>query len=54
VIFDRRRVVRYAKGLLERPAEMRWIDYGLTALRRNVLAERAPHTGPDTSRPPAG
>lgn len=42
VIFDGRRVVRYAKGLLERPAEMRWIDYGLTALRRSVLAERVP------------
>jgi NDP-sugar pyrophosphorylase family protein len=42
VIFDGRRVVRYAKGLLERPPEMCWIDYGLTALRRSVLAERVP------------
>lgn len=42
VIFDGSRVVRYAKGLLEQPAEMCWIDYGLTALRRSVLAERVP------------
>jgi hypothetical protein len=42
VIFDGRRVVRYAKGLLERPVGMCWIDYGLTALRRSVLAERVP------------
>ena len=45
VIFDGRRVVRYDKGLSERPPEMCWIDYGLTALRRSVLAERVP---PDT------
>ncbi|MGO9100554.1 MAG: sugar phosphate nucleotidyltransferase [Mycobacterium sp.] len=45
VIFDGRRVVRYAKEVAERPAEMCWIDYGLTALRRRVLAERVP---PDT------
>ncbi|WP_199182793.1 sugar phosphate nucleotidyltransferase [Mycobacterium sp. 4858] len=42
VIFDGRRVVRYAKGIHERPPEMSWIDYGLTALRRSVLAERVP------------
>jgi hypothetical protein len=34
------RVVRYAKGFGDRPAEMCWIDYGLIALRRSVLAER--------------
>jgi NDP-sugar pyrophosphorylase family protein len=45
VIFDGRRVVRYAKGLSERPPEMCWIDYGLAALRGSVLAERVP---PDT------
>jgi NDP-sugar pyrophosphorylase family protein len=45
VIFDGHRVVCYAKGLSERPPEMCWIDYGLTALRRSVLAERVP---PDT------
>ena len=42
VIFDGCRVVRYDKGLLEPPAEMCWIDYGLTALRRGVLTERVP------------
>ncbi|MGD1237799.1 sugar phosphate nucleotidyltransferase [Mycobacterium seoulense] len=42
VVFDGRRVVRYAKGLLEQPAEMRWIDYGLTAFCRSVLTERVP------------
>jgi MurNAc alpha-1-phosphate uridylyltransferase len=42
VIFDGQRVVRYAKGLAERPADMCWIDYGLTALRRDVIAERVP------------
>jgi MurNAc alpha-1-phosphate uridylyltransferase len=40
VVFDGRRVVRYEKELIERPAEMRWIDYGLTAFRRHVIAER--------------
>jgi NDP-sugar pyrophosphorylase family protein len=45
VIFDGTRVVRYAKGLTERPDDMRWIDYGLMALRRDVIAERvAPGT----------
>jgi NDP-sugar pyrophosphorylase family protein len=44
VIFDGRRVVRYAKGLAERPKDMRWIDYGLMAFRRHVIAER---TTPD-------
>jgi NDP-sugar pyrophosphorylase family protein len=42
VIFDGHRVVCYAKGLSKRPPEMCWIDYGLTALRGNVLAERVP------------
>ncbi len=42
VIYDGRRVVSYAKGLREQPAEMCWIDYGLTALRRSVLVERVP------------
>ena len=35
-------VVRYAKGIAERPPEMCWIDYGLTALCRRVLAECVP------------
>ena len=42
VIFDGHRVVRYGKGLGERPPEMCWIDYGLTALRRSLLAEHVP------------
>jgi NDP-sugar pyrophosphorylase family protein len=42
VVFDGRKIVRYTKGLAERPPEMCWIDYGLTALRRSVLAERVP------------
>ena len=42
VIFDGHRVVCYAKGLSERPPEMRWIDYGLTALRQSVLEEHVP------------
>jgi len=45
VIFDGSRVVRYAKGLPQRPADMRWIDYGLSVLRREVVADRmAPAT----------
>ena len=40
VIFDGSLVVRYAKGLSPRPEAMRWIDYGLLALRREVVAER--------------
>lgn len=42
VIFDGHRVVRYAKNLTERPAEMCWIDYGLTAFRKPVIEERVP------------
>jgi NDP-sugar pyrophosphorylase family protein len=45
VIFDGSRVVRYAKGLTERPENMRWIDYGLSVLRREVVNQRmAPET----------
>lgn len=39
-VFDGTLVVRYAKGLNERPATMRWIDYGLMAFRRDVVADR--------------
>lgn len=45
VIFDGARVVQYAKGLTERPAQMRWIDYGLLAFRRQVVADRIPADG---------
>jgi NDP-sugar pyrophosphorylase family protein len=41
VIFAGGRVVRYAKGLAEQPPDMRWIDYGLMAFRRDVIADRA-------------
>jgi NDP-sugar pyrophosphorylase family protein len=45
VIFHGGRVVRYAKGLAEQPPDMRWIDYGLMAFRRDVIADRvAPGT----------
>jgi hypothetical protein len=40
VVFDGRLVVRYAKGLSERPEAMRWIDYGLMAFRRHLVADR--------------
>ena len=36
-------VIRYEKGLAEPPAEMVWIDYGLSVLTRDVLAA---HVGP--------
>ncbi len=42
VVLDGTRVCRYAKGLANPPPEMRWIDYGLLALRRQVIAERVP------------
>ncbi len=44
VIFDGARVVRYAKGLSgeDKPEDMRWIDYGLMALRREVIEKRVP------------
>jgi NDP-sugar pyrophosphorylase family protein len=36
------RVVRYEKGLDPTPPEMRWIDYGLSVLERDVVADRVP------------
>ena len=42
VVFDGSRVVRYAKGVDPPPADMRWIDYGLTAIERDVIAESVP------------
>jgi NDP-sugar pyrophosphorylase family protein len=36
------RVVRYEKGLDPIPRSMRWIDYGLSVLTRDVVAERIP------------
>ena len=40
VVLDGLRVARYAKGLAKPPADMRWIDYGLLAFRRQVIADR--------------
>ena len=42
VVFDGSRVVRYEKGLRPLPAEMRWIDYGLSAFRRSIIFDRVP------------
>jgi NDP-sugar pyrophosphorylase family protein len=42
VVLEGARVARYAKGLADPPPAMRWIDYGLLALRREVIAERVP------------
>lgn len=42
VILDGGVVTRYAKGLSEPPAEMRWVDYGLLAFSRDLIAERVP------------
>jgi NDP-sugar pyrophosphorylase family protein len=42
VVLDGARVARYAKGLTPPPPEMRWIDYGLLAFRREVIGERVP------------
>jgi NDP-sugar pyrophosphorylase family protein len=51
VIFDGTRVVQYAKGLTNRPAEMRWIDYGLLAFDRQVIADRIPPDRPSDLAP---
>ncbi|UWZ39830.1 NTP transferase domain-containing protein [Dactylosporangium roseum] len=42
VVFDGHRVERYAKGLAQRPAAMRWIDYGLAVMRRDLVVARVP------------
>ncbi len=42
VVFDAGAVVRYAKVLVDRPANMQWIDYGLMAFRRHLIEERVP------------
>lgn len=36
------RVIRYEKGLDPTPPEMRWIDYGLSALTRDLVAAQVP------------
>ena len=42
VVLDGPRVARYEKGVTPPPPEMRWIDYGLLAFRREVIGERVP------------
>jgi NDP-sugar pyrophosphorylase family protein len=41
-VLDGNRVARYAKGLDPAPPEMRWIDYGLSVLTRQLVADRVP------------
>jgi MurNAc alpha-1-phosphate uridylyltransferase len=43
VVFADGRVVRYEKGLDPTPPEMHWIDYGLSALTRDLVRDRVPH-----------
>lgn len=45
------RVSWYQKGLLPPPPDMRWIDYGLLALRRPVIADRVPAGTPQDLGP---
>jgi len=51
VVLDGTRVARYAKGLSAPPPEMRWIDYGLLAFRREVISEHVPPGGPQDLAP---
>ena len=51
VVLEGGRIARYAKGLTAPPAEMRWIDYGLLAFRREVISERVPADGPQDLAP---
>ena len=49
VVLEGMRIARYAKGLATPPPQMRWIDYGLLAFRREVIGERVPAGGRRTS-----
>ena len=51
VVLEGTRISRYAKGLVPPPAQMRWIDYGLLAFRRRVIAERVPADVPEDLAP---
>src|SRR5712691_9589316 len=51
VVLEGTRIARYAKGLTTPPPEMRWIDYGLHAFRRRVIAERVPANRPQDLAP---
>jgi NDP-sugar pyrophosphorylase family protein len=54
VVLAGARIARYAKGLDNPPPEMRWIDYGLLAFRRAVIAERVPPGVPEDLAPLCG
>jgi NDP-sugar pyrophosphorylase family protein len=54
VVLEDTRVARYAKGLDKPPPAMRWIDYGLLAFRRGVIAERVPPNVPEDLAPLCG
>ena len=54
VVLQDTRVARYAKGLDKPPPEMCWIDYGLLAFRRGVIAERVPPNVPEDLAPLCG
>jgi NDP-sugar pyrophosphorylase family protein len=51
VVLDGTRVARYAKGVAAPPPEMRWLDYGLLAFRREVISERVPPGAPQDLAP---
>lgn len=46
VVLHGGQVVQYTKGLADPPPEMGWIDYGLLAFRREVIADHVPGNGP--------
>lgn len=46
VVLEGGRIARYAKGLDNPPPRMRWIDYGLLAFRREIIAARVPSGEP--------
>lgn len=50
-VFAGDRVTRYEKGLTPQPPQMRWIDYGLLALRLPVIADRVPAGMPQDLAP---
>jgi len=51
VVLDGTRVARYAKGLAAPPPEMRWVDYGLLAFRRELISDRVPPGVPQDLAP---
>lgn len=45
VVFRNGQVIEYSKGHAEPPHDMRYIDYGLTELRRDIVERCIPSTG---------